>query len=101
MPQSIYPGLLLETEGAAAEEEYDANKEEDDGEQAGPTCVVECRPSVDSGGPRGLDEPLGAHPSLSGPAAEGREVKVAGEPDVRWDTEERADGGEFEASPGL
>lgn len=81
-PQSIYPGLLLETEGAAAQEEYDANKEEDDGKQAGPTCVVECRPSVDGGGPRGLDEPLGARPGLSGPAAEGREVKVAGEPDV-------------------
>lgn len=57
-------------------------KEEDDGEQAGPTCVVECWPSVDGGGPRGLDEPLSACPGLSGPAAEGGEVKVAGEPDV-------------------
>lgn len=82
VPQSIYPGLLLETEGAAAREEYDANKEENDGEQAGPTCVVECRPSVDGGGRHGLDEPLGARPVLSVPAAEGREVKVAGEPDV-------------------
>lgn len=82
VPQSIYPGLLLETEGAAAQE-YDANKEEDEGEQAVPTCVVECRPSVDGGGPRWLDEPLGARPGLSGPAAEGREVKVAGEPDIR------------------
>lgn len=77
-------------EGAAAQEEYDANKEEDDGDQAGPTCVVECGPFVDGGGPLGLDEPLGTPPHPSGPAAEGGEVKVAGKPDVRCDAEGRA-----------
>lgn len=57
------------------------------------TCVVVRRPSVDGGRPGGLDEPLGTRPALSGPAAEGQVVKVAGEPDVCWeiDTErERA-----------
>lgn len=55
-----------------------------------PTCVVQGRPSVDGGGPVGLDEPLGPRPGLSGPAAEGREVEVAGEPHVRCDEEKRA-----------
>ena len=63
------------------------------GEHKDPTCVVEGRASVDRGSPVGLDEPLGVRPGLSGPAAERREVKVAGEPDVRCSEEETADGG--------
>lgn len=51
-------------------------------ERASPTCVVEGGSSVDDGSPVGLDEPLSPRPGLSGPAAERREVEVAGEPHV-------------------
>lgn len=52
------------------------------------TCVVEVQPSVDGRCSVGLDEPRGAGPGLSGPTAERREVKVAGEPHVRWNEKE-------------
>lgn len=47
--------------------------------------MVVRRHTVDGGRPGGLDEPLGTRPALSGPAAEGQVVKVAGEPDVCWE----------------
>lgn len=52
------------------------------------TCVVQAGSSVQSWDPVGLDQPLGSGPGLSGPTAEGQEVEVAGEPNVRCRTEE-------------
>ncbi len=60
-----------------------------------PTCVVEGGPSVNRRSTAGLDEPLGVRPCLSVPTAERREVKVAGEPNVRCDRKKRAGGHEF------
>lgn len=64
------PGLMLKPQ-------------QHEGELRCTTCVVVRRALVDGGLPVGVDDPLGSPAVLRGPAAEGRVVKVAGEPDVR------------------
>lgn len=61
-----------------------------EGEHASPTRVVVRGLSVDGRSSVGLDEPLRPRPGLSGPAAERREVEVAGKPHVGCNKEKEA-----------
>lgn len=68
---------------AAAKDVATAAASEPEGERRCTTCVVVRWALVDGGHPVRVDDPLGSSAVLRGPAAEGRVVEVAGEPDVR------------------